>query len=84
MASCNCWMYCMGEKKGIVIYNIIMNYLQTITVNEFLARSNLPKNIVMVVSTLNNLDQISIVQLLIAKLGVWKFWAYLCWFVFIA
>ena len=84
MASCNCWMYCMGEKKGIVIYNIIMNYLQTKFINEFLARSNLPKNIVMVVSTLNNLDQLSIIQFIISQLGIYKFYAYLCWFLVFA
>jgi hypothetical protein len=45
---------------------------------------NLPKDIALVVNVLTNLDQISIVQMLIAKMGVYKFWAYAIYFLLFA
>ena len=45
---------------------------------------NLPKEITLVVNVLTNLDKISIVQILIAKMGVYKFWAYAIYFLFFA
>jgi len=42
---------------------------------------NLPDNVVLVISTLNNIDKITFVQILIAKLGVYKYLGYLIYFI---
>lgn len=64
--------------------NWIQSYIQSGIVNSIIERSKLPKDIALVVNVLTNLDQISIVQMLIAKMGVYKFWAYALYFIFFA
>ena len=45
---------------------------------------NVPDNIVMIINIVSNLDKISLIQLAIAKLGVYKFLVYLIYFAFLA
>jgi hypothetical protein len=44
----------------------------------------IPKHTMLVINTLTNLDQIGFVQLLIAKMGVYKWAAYCIYFLFLA
>lgn len=64
--------------------NWIQSYIQSGIVNAIIERSKLPKDIAIVVNVLTNLDQISVVQMLIAKMGIYKFWAYALYFIFFA
>jgi hypothetical protein len=67
-----------------VIIDIIKNYLQSSIINEAIKIANLPRNMALAINVMMNLDQISIVQWGLAQLGVYKFWCYAIWFVFLA
>ena len=62
----------------------ILNWIQTKFINGVMSELDVPKSVVMVVNIANNLDKIGFVQILISKLGVYKFVAYLIYFAFLA
>jgi hypothetical protein len=74
----------LGEKKGKVIRDWIINWIQTKFINGVMSELDVPKSVVIVVNIANNLDKIGFVQILISKLGVYKFVAYLIYFAFLA
>lgn len=45
---------------------------------------NLPSNVILIINTLTNLDQLGFIQMAIAQVGINKFILYLIWFAFIA
>lgn len=44
----------------------------------------IPKNAMIIINTLTNLDKIGFVQLAIAKMGIYKWAAYCIYFLFLA
>lgn len=62
----------------------LLNWIQTRFINGVMSELDVPKSVVMVVNIANNLDKIGFVQMLISKLGVYKFVAYLIYFAFLA
>jgi hypothetical protein len=74
----------LDQKKGNKLIDWVLNYIQSSFVNSIIERTNLPKEIALVINVLTNLDKISIVQMLIAKMGVYKFAAYAIYFLFFA
>lgn len=77
-------MFRLDQKKGNKLIDWVLNYIQSSFVNSIIERTNLPKEIALVINVLTNLDKISIVQMLIAKMGVYKFAAYAIYFLFFA
>jgi hypothetical protein len=47
-----------------------------------MSEMNLPSNVILIINTLTNLDQLGFIQMAIAKIGINKFIFYLIWFVF--
>lgn len=47
-------------------------------------KSPFPSSVITAVRLATNLDQISIVQFALTKMGIWKFWAYAIYFIFLA
>jgi hypothetical protein len=74
----------LAEKKVGVIRDWIVNWIQAKFINGVMTELNVPSEIVMVVNIANNLDKIGFVQILISKMGVYKFVAYLIYFAFLA
>lgn len=74
----------MGSKKIGVIRDWIQNYIQTSIINGFLDSMPVNVPIIEAVKVLVNLDKLSIVQYAIGQLGVYKFWAYAIYFIFLA
>lgn len=84
MGCCNKYSYRLAQKKGKVMRDWIINWIQTKFINGVMSELDVPKSVVMVVNIANNLDKIGFVQILISKLGVYKFVAYLIYFAFLA
>jgi hypothetical protein len=61
-----------------------VNWIQAKFINGVMAELNVPSEIVMIVNIANNLDKIGFIQILINKMGVYKFVAYLIYFAFLA
>jgi hypothetical protein len=74
----------LGQKKTLVIRNWILNYVQGNIIDVFLNKMHVPRPVYTVVTVACNLDQISIVQIAIAKMGVYKWIAYCIYLAFFA
>lgn len=74
----------MGKKKVRLIKDIFLNWIKTKAINYVIENINLPNNVVMVINVINNLDNLSIIQLLTVKLGVYRFVIYAIYLAFIA
>ena len=74
----------MVQKKIRIIRNWILNYIQSATINEIVKHMPVGRNVVMAVNILTNLDQLSVIQYAILKMGIYKFWAYAIYFLFLA
>ena len=53
-------------------------------INSFMEKMTVPNSVILAVKLATNLDQISVVQFALAKMGLWKFWAYAIYFLFLA
>jgi hypothetical protein len=47
-----------------------------------MSEMNLPSNVILIINTLTNLDQLGFIQMAIANIGINKFIFYLIWFAF--
>ncbi len=69
----------MVQKKGRIIRDFILNWLQTQVINTVVTELNLPTNVITAINILNNIDKISIIALVLSKLGPFKFLAYIAY-----
>lgn len=74
----------MGLKKIEVIRNWILNYVQSGMINTCMRYMKVERPAANIIYIATNLDKISIVQLAIGKLGLYKWMAYCIYFVFFA
>lgn len=74
----------LAGKKGEVIRNWIENYIQSGIINSFVRHMNVPEPFANAIYLATNLDQLSIVQFGISKLGLYKWIAYCVYFLFFA
>lgn len=74
----------LGCKKIEVIRNWIQNYIQSGIINSFVRYMNIPEPVANAIYLATNLDQLSIVQFGISKLGLYKWIAYCVYFIFFA
>jgi hypothetical protein len=74
----------LDKKKGKIIKDLVLNWIQTKIINGFLTQINAPKEVIFAVNILTNLDQISIIQAILAKMGAYKFILYVMYFGFVA
>jgi hypothetical protein len=74
----------LAEKKARVIRDWIINWIQSKFINGVMTELNVPSEIITVINLATNLDKIGFVQILISKMGVYKFVAYLIYFAFLA
>ncbi len=61
---------------------MVYSYIQSKVINGVMSEMNLPSNVILIINTLTNLDQLGFIQMAIAKIGINKFIFYLIWFVF--
>jgi hypothetical protein len=74
----------LAPKKIGVIRNWIQNYIQSGIIDTVMNYYRIPKPIRTAIHLATNLDQLSVVQWTIGKLGLYKWIAYCVYFLFFA
>jgi hypothetical protein len=72
----------LAETQIKLIRELVYSYLQSKVINGVMSEMNLPSNVILIINTLTNLDQLGFIQMAIAKIGINKFIFYLIWFAF--
>lgn len=74
----------MVQKKTRVIRNWILNYVQGSILDSFMKKMHIPRPVYTALTIATNLDQLSIVQFALSKLGLYKWVAYCVYLIFFA
>jgi hypothetical protein len=72
----------LAETQIKLIRELVYSYLQSKVINGVMSEMNLPSNVILIINTLTNLDQLGFIQMAIANIGINKFIFYLIWFAF--
>jgi hypothetical protein len=74
----------MDSKKGLIIFDIIQNYVQNIGLNWLYDKTQLHRSLVLACNVLTSFNEISMIQTLLLQSGKYKLYLFLMYVILIA
>jgi len=72
------------EKKGVVVWDLINNYLQNLGLNYIYDKTQLHQSLVVVCNVLTSFNEISMIQTLLLQTGKYKLYLFLMYVILLA